>query len=52
MGGNRFVACFYNVGEDKSFCTSMRAVILMKLQMKNGVYKTPEFMILVQHSSP
>jgi hypothetical protein len=30
----------------------MRAVILMELQLRNGVYKTPEFMILVQHSTP
>ena len=52
MGGNKLVACFYNVGEDKRFCKSMRAVILMKLQLKNGVYKTPDFTILVQHSTP
>jgi hypothetical protein len=36
----------------KSLCKSMRAAILMKLQLKNGVYKTPEFVILVQHSTP
>jgi len=52
MGGNRLVACFCNVGEDKRFCKSMRAVILMELQLKNGVYKTPEFITLVQHSTP
>jgi hypothetical protein len=52
MGGNRLVACFYNVGEDKRFTKSNRAVILMKLQLKIGVYKTLQFMILVQHSTP
>lgn len=52
MGGNRLVACFYNVGEAKSFTKSNRAIILMKLQLKIGVYKTPEYMILVQHSTP
>jgi hypothetical protein len=52
MGGNRLVAFFYNVGEDKMFTKSNSAVILMKLQLKNGVYKTTESMILVQHSTP